>query len=522
MSSGVSIIYVEDSSDKTITGAWYFDRDNGGVLSIPFGTSFPASPEADEFFLRSDTMTFHKRNSGNTAWDSVLATAAAHTHPGTDITSQVADSDKVDGHDAADFALVAHAHAHGDLTGVTGDQHHNQVHAIDGTDHTGSLSHGALTGVTATQHHSNANDPTAAEKAALDNAPNALTSSNPVADKSYVDSKTSGVAWLSPVKDRLTAPPASPLAGDRYLIDGTGTGAWTDHNGEVTEWDGTAWTFTTPIDGTTVTVQDEDTPYTQTEASSPWVWVAGGGSTAIHGNEKHNPNMLTEGGNRSDAHLDILLDGDQDDDVDPFHLHVRRDKSKFYFWDDFGGYQIDPYKWFTSVYGNGSNVSILEGDYAGGQLRIRSGNAIDRSADLNWNVNYQVSAPLGFEIEFRVKTVDVNSSHSRIGAANFGDNEAYIILRRDGTNNWEAWCVTPADATIVDTGIASDTSWHVFRIEASSGQALFYIDSSLVATITTNVPTQFLECTLYQETIGGSSNREMRIDYIEIVGGREA
>ncbi len=80
MSSTISIVYVEDSSDKTITGAWYFDRDNGGVISLPFGTSFSSSPEANEFFLRSDTMIMYKRNSGNTAWESIGVDASAIDH----------------------------------------------------------------------------------------------------------------------------------------------------------------------------------------------------------------------------------------------------------------------------------------------------------------------------------------------------------------------------------------------------------------------------------------------------------
>jgi len=56
---------------------------------------------------------------------------------------------------------------HDDLTNVTPNQHHNQVHAIDGADHTGSISdtqhgiiteanahaHNDLSGVTSDQHH---------------------------------------------------------------------------------------------------------------------------------------------------------------------------------------------------------------------------------------------------------------------------------------------------------------------------------------------------------------------------------
>jgi hypothetical protein len=522
MTSGVAVVYVEDSSDKTITGAWYFDRDNGGVFGIPSGTSFPTSPEADEFFLRSDTMTLYKRDTANAAWDAVVATPASHTHPGSDITSQVADSDKVDGHDASDFALVAHTHAHGDLTSVTANQHHAQVHAIDGPDHTGSLGHSSLSGVTATQHHSNANDPTSDEKAALDNAPNALTASNPVTDKSYVDSKTSGTSWLAAVKDRMTSPPSSPSSGDRYLIDGTGTGAWSGHDGEIAEWNGSSWTFTVPSDGSTVTVQDEDTPYTQTEASSPWVWVASGGSTAIHGNEKHNPDMLTVGSNRSDTNLDILTDGDEDDDVDPLHLHIRRDKSKFYLWDDFGGYRLNTRTWHTSVGGSGSNVATLGGSHAGGQLRIRSGDASGRSADLDWNGRYQISAPLGFEFASRLMVVNLSNSYFEIGTAYYGSGDSYISFTRSGAGNWMALCQSDGSQTDVDTGVSSDTSWHVFKIVASSSSVRFYIDGSLVATITSNISTRLLQCAAYQETTGGSSNRSTYIDYIEIVGGRES
>ena len=43
--------------------------------------------------------------------------------------------------------------AHSSLTGVTANQHHNQAHAIDGADHTGTLTHAALGSVTANQHH---------------------------------------------------------------------------------------------------------------------------------------------------------------------------------------------------------------------------------------------------------------------------------------------------------------------------------------------------------------------------------
>lgn len=43
--------------------------------------------------------------------------------------------------------------AHASLSGVSSDQHHVEIHAIDGAKHTGTLTHAALSGVSPDQHH---------------------------------------------------------------------------------------------------------------------------------------------------------------------------------------------------------------------------------------------------------------------------------------------------------------------------------------------------------------------------------
>lgn len=58
-------------------------------------------------------------------------------------------------------------------------------------------------------------------------------------------------AWQRPVASFENDPPASPAAGDRYLVDDTPTGDWVGHEGEVAEWDGDAaeWVFHAPEQG---------------------------------------------------------------------------------------------------------------------------------------------------------------------------------------------------------------------------------------------------------------------------------
>lgn len=47
----------------------------------------------------------------------------------------------------------------------------------------------------------------------------------------------------------LTAPPASPAAGDRHIVAASATGAWAGKDGNIATWVDGAWTFVTPEAG---------------------------------------------------------------------------------------------------------------------------------------------------------------------------------------------------------------------------------------------------------------------------------
>ena len=68
--------------------------------------------------------------------------------------------------------------------------------------------------------------------------------------------------WQQSVKDKDTlAPPGSPTKGDRYIINGAGTGAWATHDLSIVYYDGAAWVFDTPAEGALVWVSDENELY---------------------------------------------------------------------------------------------------------------------------------------------------------------------------------------------------------------------------------------------------------------------
>lgn len=76
-----------------------------------------------------------------------------------------------------------------------------------------------------------------------------------------------------PVDDRaIDTPPGSPSIGDRVIVGSSPTGDFVGHAGEIAQWSGSAWTFTTPKQGMIVYVKDEGEPYKQTSSATPWVW----------------------------------------------------------------------------------------------------------------------------------------------------------------------------------------------------------------------------------------------------------
>lgn len=55
----------------------------------------------------------------------------------------------------------------------------------------------------------------------------------------------------------LSAPPGSPVEGDRYIVGGAATGDWAGHDGEIAVWLDGAWRFFAPAPGWTAWAADE-------------------------------------------------------------------------------------------------------------------------------------------------------------------------------------------------------------------------------------------------------------------------
>ena len=105
------------------------------------------------------------------------------------------------------------------------------------------------------------------------------TAGSEPATKEFVESLVQGLDWQESVLGELAEPPASPVAGDRYLVIATATGDWAEHENDIAEWDGAAWAFTTPNAGFAVWI--EDTTVQKVWNGTAWVFF---GSTINHAN----------------------------------------------------------------------------------------------------------------------------------------------------------------------------------------------------------------------------------------------
>jgi len=97
---------------------------------------------------------------------------------------------------------------------------------------------------------------------------------------SEIDSKLNGVSWQEPVEDKdLSSPPATPAAGDRYIVGSSPSGDWTGHEYDIAEYNGSSWDFVTDVEGLACYVKDEDKLYTNNGTN--WVTF---GSVTTHNN----------------------------------------------------------------------------------------------------------------------------------------------------------------------------------------------------------------------------------------------
>jgi hypothetical protein len=177
------------------------------------------------------------------------------------------------------------------------------------------------------------------------------------------------------------------------------------------------------------------------------------------------------------------------------------------------------------IVGGGSGGSSLQTFVESGHPGVWG--VFTNGAGANWRVDRQNKfiilggglIVLQTVVKIPVLSDGTNRFTIRIG---FGDDitaptDGVYFLYQDNVNSgkWECRTTSASTTTATDSGITTDTNWHNYTIiiNSNASSVTFYIDGSLVATNTTNIPSVILNMGV--GNTNGVSNGTSRYFYLD-------
>lgn len=184
--------------------------------------------------------------------------------------------------------------------------------------------------------------------------------------------------------------------------------------------------------------------------------------------------------------------------------------------DDF--WKLDNDMWSVTTDGSGSSVAI--DTMSSGVLNIDAGNINGNSAMIV-SKNPIASSDIAPIYEIRGKLSANNEQTLELGMSNNDDKEIIFIYDATTTvGNILAKCKDDLNVTTLDTGIVADTDWHKYSIDVLSGNAVFSIDGTTVASITNSIPDGTIS--LHQKlSCKNGGQRTFQVDFVKFSSDRQ-
>ena len=178
-----------------------------------------------------------------------------------------------------------------------------------------------------------------------------------------------------------------------------------------------------------------------------------------------------------------------------------------YFIDDFMGDSLDA-KWTDNA--ESGSLALLD-NRNGGVLGIVTGAGGGDSHSVDWNdirVFQQSKNPM---FECRAKEVDAAGMEIHVGL--WRDANNYIGWFGRQGENFYAHSYDAGAPEITDSGVAVDTSWHRFSFIVSATDVKFYLDGTLEATHTAEIPSGYLQPRLFVLSTPAVA-KTLEVDYV--------
>jgi len=206
----------------------------------------------------------------------------------------------------------------------------------------------------------------------------------------------------------------------------------------------------------------------------------------------------------------------------PVKRYVEQvDRNRYYYFDDFGGGNYDSRTWGV---GGTAGGGVAKLSAIGGQIRVTVGGTAGNEYYIVQDTfrNFNVSGPC--EISLFAKIENLANFSAQFGFQTDGTHHIEIASDSATSTNWVCWCQNGAgggNLTQVISGLAVDTNWHRLRILCSAASVSFFVDSTLIGTIVTNIPAGDLGPIAYgYRNAGGAGTRSFLVDWCEAIGAR--
>ncbi len=194
-------------------------------------------------------------------------------------------------------------------------------------------------------------------------------------------------------------------------------------------------------------------------------------------------------------------------------------QDRLLWWDDFLGDQLQD-EW--SVSGIGGSAAVVDAQ-TGGIVRITTGATSGNYRFIKWGDIRSLHVSKRVSMEVRAKANQATYITIQLALRFDSSNLIYFNVSEvaGGAVNWFLVCRDDGGSTVLDSGIALDTDYHIFRIECfPTGQVHYYIDGVETANspITTNIPddaADYLQPYLIVSTAENAA-KSMDLDYVVV------
>lgn len=177
------------------------------------------------------------------------------------------------------------------------------------------------------------------------------------------------------------------------------------------------------------------------------------------------------------------------------HEPICLDSAQDRFWwnDHFLGDQLQD-EWRTA--GSPGCSAVVVDQQTGGIVRIATGGVNNDAWRIEWADIRSLLVSKRVTMEVRLKLTQTTNVEVWVAIA--GAINDWILFEYDTTvgANWQITTDDTTGPTSADSGIAADTSYHIFRIECfPTGEVHFYIDGVETANspLTADIPTAYLQ-----------------------------